>query len=220
MPEALSLSPSLLRPNPWNTNFVSPENEEKLLASMRRFKLFKPITVREIDEDGETVYEIIGGEHRWQCAVKLGFDEVPVMNLGPIDDVEAKEISLADNARYGSDDTTALAALLSDLSDNFQDFLPFTDADVKSIFAATDIALDDLDLDDVLEEPTSPDLKNEPAPKPAKTHSVMHFRVTNADAERIAEIIGRVKKDQGFTAEDDLSNAGNALAYLLIGSST
>lgn len=218
MPVALSVSPSLLRPNPWNTNFVSPENEEKLLASMRRFKLFKPIIVREIEEDGETVYEILGGEHRWEGAKRLGYTEVPIMNLGAISDTEAKEISLADNARYGSDDSAALAALLSELgsTDDLQSFLPFTDPDLKSIFAASDIALDDLELDDPIAE-TIAEPKDEPEAKPAKTHVIMRFKVSIADSETIAEKVARTKKEQGFTSGDDLTNAGDALVHLLIG---
>lgn len=218
MPVALSVSPSLLRPNPWNTNFVSPENEEKLLASMRRFKLFKPIIVREIEEDGETVYEILGGEHRWEGAKRLGYTEVPIMNLGAISDTEAKEISLADNARYGSDDSAALAALLSELgsTDDLQSFLPFTNPDLKSIFAASDIALDDLELDDPIAE-TVAEPQDEPEAKPAKTHVIMRFKVSIADSETIAEKVARTKKEQGFTSGDDLTNAGDALVHLLIG---
>ena len=70
---------SRLRPNPWNTNHVTPENEEKLRASIARFGVFKPIICREL-QDG--TLEILGGEHRWQTARDMGLDTVPVVNLG------------------------------------------------------------------------------------------------------------------------------------------
>ncbi len=45
----------------------------------------------------------------------------------------------------------------------------------------------------------------------------MRFKVTNADAEKITREISQVRKTHGFTAEDDLTNAGDALVYLLLG---
>ena len=99
---------SRLRPNPWNTNAVSPENEEKLRRSIERFGVFKPIICRELP--GGTL-EILGGEHRWQTAREMGLDTVPVVNLGAVSDERAKEIGLVDNGRYGEDDTLALGVV-------------------------------------------------------------------------------------------------------------
>ena len=106
-----TLAPERLSPNPWNTNVVSPENQQKLNASIKRFGMFKPIVVREIDG----TLEIIGGQHRWEAAVEMKLPEVPVVNLGRITDKKAKEISLVDNGRYGADDTLQLAELLDDI---------------------------------------------------------------------------------------------------------
>jgi hypothetical protein len=207
-----------LRPNPWNSNHVSPDNEAKLRASIRQFGLFKPVVVRELyDEETDTKYEILGGEHRWDAAKEEGLTEVPIFNLGAIDDDVAKRITLADNARYGQDDTIELAKLLEEIGDieGLQAVLPYTESDLNSIFSSVDIALDELDLPESYEE-DSKDRDAGPAPEKAvKTHTIMRFKVAIADAERLAELLAKVQKRQGFTAADDLTNAGDALVHQL-----
>lgn len=53
-----------LTPNPYNTNVVSPDNEEKIKESLRRFGQFKPILVREQEEGLKLLAESIDGEPR------------------------------------------------------------------------------------------------------------------------------------------------------------
>lgn len=196
-----------LEPNPWNSNHVSPENEKKLDASLKRFGLFKPVLVRELPNSR---LQIIGGEHRWSAAKRLGYTTVPIINLGRITDHRAKEIGLADNGRYGEDDTLQLGALLKELgADNIADFLPYTSTDLENIFTATSIALDDLDLDG---DKKLPDLNT---PPPAPTHQLMRFKVPIADVAWVQALVEREMKAGGFTKEDSLSNAGNALVNLL-----
>ena len=208
--------PDNCRPNTWNTNLVSPENEEKLAKSIELLGLFKPIVVRELyDEETDTSFEILGGEHRWQGAKFLGHIEIPIFNLGAIDDDKAKKIALADNARYGADDTIELAKLLESLGDagDLQDFLPYSSADLSAIFSSVTIALDELDLPESYEEESA---APGPAPESApKTHTIMRFKVPLGDAEKITELIVKVKKRQNFTSSDDLTNAGDALVHQL-----
>lgn len=212
-PLQTTANPNDLRPNPWNTNVVTPDNEVKLDAAITRLGFFKPIIVREVDD----YLEIIGGEHRSDSAKRLRMDTVPIINLGPIDDVKAKEISLADNARYGTDDTLSLAELLQDLSssDEISSFLPFSDSDLASIFTSSDINLDDLEVDDDFDG----DASLEPAPvKAPKTHTIMRFKVPILDAERITELISKTQKKFGYTSADDMTNAGDALVHILLSS--
>ena len=209
----LELKPSQLRKNSWNTNKVTPENERKIRASLKRNGVFKPIIVRET-KDGE--YEIIGGQHRWEQAIELGLDKLPVFNLGCIDDKRAKEISLADNARYGTDDTIELAELLKTLdTDELKDFLPYGESDINEIFSSN-IALEELELEEDIETKleTPEDLK--PVAKPAKTHTIMRFKVPIADAERITALIATTQKEYGFTEADELTNVGDALVQILM----
>lgn len=205
------LAPDQLTPNPWNTNIVSPENQAKLEASIKRLGVFKPILVREMP-NGDL--QIIGGQHRWEAAQSLGHTQVPVVNLGRISDKKAKEIGLVDNGRYGADDTLQLASLLEDLgvdANELSSFMPYSESDFASIFSSVNIALDDLDLPDDAELPVTP------AAKPAQTHQIMRFKVPMDDVGAITELIERTMKEQRFVDEDSLSNAGNALVHLLVG---
>lgn len=200
---------SRLRPNPWNTNSVSPENELKLKASVERLGVFKPVIVRELD-DGSL--EILGGEHRWMTARELGHSTIPVVNLGVISDDRAKEIGLVDNGRYGEDDTLALAELLRgiDSSADIMAILPYNDDELSAIFSSTSIALDDLDKHDE----DLPDLSS-PLSKPLKTHQIMRFKVPVEDAEWVQKLVESTMNSQGFIEDDAMSNAGNALVHLL-----
>lgn len=209
----LELKPSQLRKNPWNTNKVTPENERKIRASLKRNGVFKPIIVRETNEG---VYEIIGGQHRWEQAIELGLDKLPVFNLGCIDDKRAKEISLADNARYGTDDTIELAELLKTLdTDELKDFLPYGESDINEIFSSN-IALEELELEEDIETKLKTPNDLQPVAKPAKTHTIMRFKVPIADAERITALIATTQKEYGFTEADELTNVGDALVQILM----
>lgn len=93
-----------LRPNTWNTNSVGAQNFEKLKGSIEKLGFFKPILAREL-EDG--FFEILGGEHRWRAAIEQGISTVPVLSVGKISDVVAKQMSLVDN-RLASIDYDAI----------------------------------------------------------------------------------------------------------------
>jgi ParB-like chromosome segregation protein Spo0J len=213
--EYLTVAVSQLRKNPWNTNKVSPENELKIRESLNRNGMFKPIVVREVE--GVPGYEILGGEHRWEQAIELGESEVPVANLGVIAEKQAKEIGLIDNARYGADDTLGLSDLLKEIGDvpELQSFLPYGQADIDAIFSASVIALDDLEIDESFEKSSETDEAETPLPKVAKTHAVMRYKVPLADAERLTALIAKTQKSHGYTTEDELTNAGDALVHLL-----
>jgi hypothetical protein len=203
-----------LRKNTFNSNQVSALNEEKIRNSIERNGIFKPIIVRTIP--GVPGYEIIGGEHRWEQAMEVGYDEIPIANLGDISDAKAKEISVIDNARYGADDTIKFAEILKDIGDmeEITHFLPYGDADLSAIFAASNIALDDLGSAPEVE--VDDEVPDEPvAPKPTKTHQIMRFKIGLGDAERITALIAKTQKDHGLNTADELTNAGDALVHLL-----
>lgn len=196
-----------LVPNDFNVNVVSPDNEAKIEESLKRFGFFKPVICRQT----RGKIEIVGGEHRWAAAKRLGYKEVPILNLGEIDDKRAKEISLVDNGRYGSDDTLQLAELLESLGnpDDIATFMPFSETDLASIFSSINIALDDLDIDDTEPAPSMP------KEKPIQTHAIMRFKVPVDDQAWVVELIEKTMKEQKFTESDSLTNAGDALVYLL-----
>ncbi|MDR9847037.1 ParB/RepB/Spo0J family partition protein [Herbaspirillum huttiense] len=208
-PRYTEADPADLKPNPWNTNVVPPENEAKIDASLKRFGMFKPILVRTLPDGA---LQILGGEHRKDSAIRLGMKSVPVFNLGVISDERAQEIGLVDNGRYGHDDAVKLAVLLDGLGGaaELEEFMPFSAEDMESIFSAT-VAIDDLELPADTGGATPSPLKE----AVAKTHTIMRFKVPVGDVEVISEKIEKVMKRQGFTEEDSLANAGNALVHLL-----
>ena len=203
------VDPRTLVANPWNVNVVSPDNEAKIEASIDRHGLFKPIIARTLP-DGRL--EILGGQHRTEAAIRKGIGSVPVIDLGEISVERAKEISLIDNGRYGVDDAFKLSELLSDLGshDELSSFLPFSQTELESIFTSTSIALEDIELPEDDEEPI-------PMPSASKvqSHQVMRFKVPVEDAADVMEAIEEVMKAQGFTEQDSLSNAGDALVWIV-----
>ena len=207
--------PRTIQPSPWNSNVVSYENAVKLKASLQRLGVFKPILVREAT-DG--VIQCVGGWHRNEQAIELGLSEVPTINLGLISDEKAKEISLADNARYGIDDTLALSELLEGMDlGEVEHILPWSNQDLAAMTASLGVDIDSLDLDDdIILEDDADEPEEAPAPKAAKTHQIMRFRPSLADAARISALVTAAMKSEGFTTEDDLTNAGTALAFLLL----
>ena len=195
--------------NDWNTNVVDVENERKLDNSVKRFGLYKPIIVRN-DPDGPLL-QIIGGQHRWESAKRVGIKKVPIINLGTISEEKAKEISLVDNGRYGQDDTLRLAELLNNMGnlEEITEFMPFDEEELNSIFASSEVDLDNLEIEiDDLEEPVS--LK-----KPPQTHQIFRFKIPVGDAESVSDFITAVMSEQGFKNDDDLTNAGDALVYIV-----
>lgn len=202
-----------LRGNEWNTNVVTPENEDRIKASLERFGMFRPIIARQVK--GQSGYEILGGEHRWKVASKLGYSTIPVINLGYIDDKKAKEIGLVDNGRYGDDDTLMLAELLKELGnpEELQSFMPYSDDELTTILASSNIAFDDLDIDDSEDSQPLATI----AEKAIQTHNIMRFKVPVEDSKFVENMIEAVMKSQGFTDDDSMMNAGNALVHLLRG---
>lgn len=210
----IELDPRSILPCPWNTNVVSHENEEKLRASIERHGMFKPIIVRVL-EDGQ--HECVGGWHRCEQAIEIGYAKVPVCDLGAISDEKAREISLADNARYGLDDALKLNELLKDLDlDAVETTMPWTAQDIEAMTASIAVNVDDLDLDNVeLPDEDEDGPEEAPEPKAPKTHQLLKFRCTLADAGKISELVSKTMVAEGFTASDSLTNAGDALAFIL-----
>lgn len=193
---------------------LSPDNERKLDESLRRNEMFKPILVRTLT-NGEL--EILGGQHRVESAMRLGFKEIPVFNLGHVDDKRAKEICLIDNSRYGADDTIELARLLESLdtnADELASFLPYSDADLSAIFATGEIDLDDLLTTEEEEKAGKVDSSDI---QTVKTHQIMRFAIPVEDAAWVTKLVDKTMKIQGFVESNSLQNAGDALVHLLKG---
>ncbi len=198
-----------LQENPWNPNHVSPTNMDKLRSSMSELDTFRPVICREIDGG----IQILGGKHRVQVLTEMG-EKIPIINLGPIDDVRAKKISLVDNGRYGEDDTQQYAAVLNDIgsAEEILKLLPIDADELASFFSIQDVNFDDLQIpDDPAGEADDPlDLSTPTAP----THQIMRFKVSKVDAPLVSALIDRIKREQAFMESDDLTNSGDALVWI------
>lgn len=202
------LPPGGLYPNPFNSNVVSAENMEKIKASLVKHGWVRPIIARSTD-DG---VEILGGQHRCEAAIELGHETVPVIVLSGVDDTQAREIGLIDNARYGVDDAVALAEIMADIGgvENVMDILPISTEEI----AALSTTVSDDDIDDLLgEEPE--EKKEAPVEKPRKSHQMMRFKVPVDDADTTSDALREIMQEQGFTEADALTNAGDALVFLI-----
>jgi ParB family chromosome partitioning protein len=198
-------------PNSYNPNYVSPENEQKLIESVQRQGFVKDVLVRELDNG---TYEIIGGEHRVKILKKLGYTKVPIKNLGKISDEQAKEICLLDNSRYGFDDAIKLSDLFGSLPDAhaLASFLPYSDTEIDVFLASAKVDLKELDEDPPLK--LDEDLPKLPKETNKSAYRVLRFKVPIEDAQMIEDIVQEVMVAKGFTGSDSQTNAGDALILI------
>lgn len=114
---------------------------EKLVRAIRTDGFIVPIIVRPETRPEKLAqgvkWEIIDGEHRWHVADnELGMPEVPIVNLGPISDSQAKQITVKANTLRGEFDSVQLATMLDDLVKDVGksavvEALPFTQERIK-----------------------------------------------------------------------------------------
>lgn len=212
----LQVEVARLRPNPWNTNSVGAQNFEKLKGSIEKLGFFKPILARELD-GGQ--FEILGGEHRWRAAMEQGISTVPVISVGKISDLVAKQMSLVDNERYGEDDQVALQRLIeeiqSELDYQLSEIAPYDDELAATLARESAIDLEMLDaLSRGDEEPVEKDSR-EKAERVGAEHQTMRFKVTFDASDRVTETIKSIIKEQAINTGNDMENAGEALVWLV-----
>ncbi|WP_195775241.1 ParB/RepB/Spo0J family partition protein [Klebsiella pneumoniae] len=212
----LQVEVARLRPNPWNTNSVGAQNFEKLKGSIEKLGFFKPILARELD-GGQ--FEILGGEHRWRAAMKQGISTVPVISVGKISDLVAKQMSLVDNERYGEDDQVALQRLIeeiqSELDYQLSEIAPYDDELAATLARESAIDLEMLEaLSRGDEEPIEKDSR-EKAERVGAEHQTMRFKVTFDASDRVTETIKSIIKEQAINTGNDMENAGEALVWLV-----
>lgn len=154
----------MLVPNTWNPNAMSEFMMEKERESIRRFGFIDPCTVRK-HPTSLTQFEIIDGEHRWRAAQLEGHTEVSVVDLGPISDEMAQELTIVLNLTRGQSDRTKLGRILAHLekvdAKASRAVLPFTDQQFSELVQAAEFDWSKLSVEDPLEKQrdnTDPDL--------------------------------------------------------------
>ncbi len=219
MTEIAYVNPSELKFNPWNSNEVSPENMEKLKKSISDLGFNSSVVVRQVEiTHGEYFFQILGGQHRVMAAIELGFDSIPVINVGEISDAKAKTITLADNSRYGVDNSYKLSEILEELkltTDDITKLLPLQEKDLQVMMKAIKIDLDTLEMPEDIKHP----IVEEKITKPTKTHEIISFKLPLRDAELIRRMIETTIKEQDLDdgCSEDKIVAGNALSYICLG---
>jgi DNA modification methylase len=146
-----------LKPYTGNARTHSEKQIEQIAASIRQFNFVNPVL---IDDAGG----IVAGHGRVAAARKLGYDEVPVIELAHLGEAERRAYVIADNrlAELAGWDREILAIELQALSEMDLDFdLEITGFETAEI----DLLLDDDDAGD--RDPA--DVVPEPAVGPAIT---------------------------------------------------
>lgn len=193
-----------IRPSEWNPNQVSTDHMDRLKTSLDRLGTFRPVIVRDTD-DG---LEVVGGYHRVMIAKERG-ESVEVINLGRVDDQRAKEIALADNARFGQDDPNLLSDLIASMEidhHELESFLP-GHFDIPSFDFGSNITVD---LETLGLDEATPSRQ-----KAQQTHTTMRFRVPIQDAELIKDQIDAVVSSNGFSeGQSEAEAAGDALVWI------
>jgi hypothetical protein len=199
-----------LSPSSFNPNIVSEVDLEKLDNSVQRLGMFKPVVVREL-KDG--ALEVLAGWHRVKLAQQRE-EQVPIVNLGIVSESKAREISLADNSRYGNDDPYLFMELLSSMeatNEELATFLPINDTDI-AVFEVGE--LPELgNLNDTSGKRSRRKTKDdEYVPQ---THQMMRFLVPIMDADIVINAINAAIMKLGLEDEPHTEAAGDALVHLI-----
>jgi ParB family chromosome partitioning protein len=104
---------SRLRPNPWNPNTMTEEEEAQQLEEVRRHKgIPHPLLVRHLKG---AYYEILDGEHSWAAAKKTGLSEVP-SHVVKVNDFEAMRLTFV-RGQHGTRDRLRTGRLFRQMLD-------------------------------------------------------------------------------------------------------
>ena len=91
------------------------------------------------------------------------------------------------------------------------EFLPIGDVEM----AALSTQIDDDEIENLLSDAPEDKGGEEPEKKPSKTHQIMRFKVPIEDADDVTDHFEKIMQEQGFTEADSLTNAGDALVWLI-----
>lgn len=169
---------------------------EKARASIREFGFIDPITVR-----GN---EIIDGEHRWLIAKEMDLGMIPVIDVGPIPDAIAQQLTIVLNETRGQADPNRLGALLKTLmvtetKEHLLATLPFTAQALERLTGLPTMTWEGLD---------SPHRPTLPGQKPSAWVE-RTYRMPKDSAEVLDEAIERVRSK----SDDDVTE-WQALEYI------
>ena len=192
----------LIRPNTFNYNKQSAFIYDKMLSSLKEFGFVDPIDVRSGDDDGafeDGHFEVIGGEHRLKAAQEVGYEEVPVNDLGDIPDAQAKKLCIVLNETKGKPDNEALAVLIAELSTDGVDLavLPYDESEIDAFIELTSDSLDDLS------SIGGDDGNDNSSVRPTKETIISVMGLLDISANKEAFLITQFKQVQNVMSRED-----------------
>lgn len=215
--QILWLDPDELSPNSWNPNSVGIEEMEKLKNSLKNNGFFKPVLYRTL-ADGTK--EIIGGEHRIIAASELGV-QIPTINIGEVDDVTAKKLTLMDNDSYGENDSTKLAKVLQDLEsagEAITEEMTYSEDQLADLLNMTvDVSLEELDeLDDLdLTSPPEQEKPNDINDDSESIFKTFKMRVNIEDSEDFSDMVETMISELNIEESDPSIARAQVFMHLL-----
>lgn len=191
--ETLDIPIAQLKPNSWNPNRQTARQYEAEIESILSNGFVMPIVARQKSANS---YEIIDGEHRYRALNEIIENDmqgkhnipaiketksVPVIVLN-ISEPEAKRLTIILNETRGSANTAELSALLSELSETFQNELitglPYTASELDHLL---DIGEYDWDS---LTKPLDSDFDNTEAEDEDTSHlKLVHMKLDDETYE-------------------------------------
>ncbi len=97
----------------WNYKNEDEVLTEKLIANLKRNGQIENIIVRLLETG---FYEVVNGNHRLECMLRVGAKKIIAYNLGSISQGEAQRIAIETNETKYQTDPIKLASIISDLS--------------------------------------------------------------------------------------------------------
>jgi len=78
-----------VRPNTWNPKDLNTDEYKNVVSSIKENGQQQLVLVRQ-----NSGFEILDGEQRYRAMLELGYDKIYVYDMGVVDDVRAKAITL------------------------------------------------------------------------------------------------------------------------------
>jgi hypothetical protein len=128
-----------IKANSWNCNYMGEVEQEALKQRLiaQGPEVMDPLFVR-LMPDG--TYEIVDGEHRWKIAKELGWTEIEVLVLEPMNDLTAKARCVSSSLLRGHVNWFKLAEVVKqdqengiNLTETYKDIL--SDKALKELFS-------------------------------------------------------------------------------------
>lgn len=108
---------SLVKPNGWNPNGMSPFERESLRIGLQTdgWLMSQSLLIWRTDDKGKERNLIIDGEQRWTVAQEAGFKRGPMVFLDGLPETEAKALTVKIDAKRGKFRDEPLGVLLREI---------------------------------------------------------------------------------------------------------